>query len=385
MNPQREFARPRSIRLRPTIAGAVLGPITVAGVLLSLMLAGPIALLTSAAVTLLGLATVASWLHVRSLRLRGPRPRQHFVGEAFALEIALRNDSRWLASCGLVACVGEGRTGVRWAGHAPYLPAGATERVSTPHRLRERGPIDELEFSLSSSFPFGLVRCTATFEVCVDFLALPRIGTLEELGRLPSLDTHRQTTDSLRIAGNDELWSVREWREGESLRRAHWKLSAKRSRTIVAQYRAEHEGPLHVVLATEVVDPRLRGRHRSFERAVSLVATAVDHALRERREVRLILLGSTLSPPQVLRGRRGRTTALRALALVEARAGEPVGSLMAEVRAARRAGHAVLGVLASGRRDWRPPAGRASVVLDVDALRVDGVFRRDSQLVEVGA
>ena len=63
-----EYKAPRSIQLRPTVAGAVLGPITVAGILLSLMLAGPVALLTSAASRASLRGTLNSTVHTNTPR-----------------------------------------------------------------------------------------------------------------------------------------------------------------------------------------------------------------------------------------------------------------------------------------------------------------------------
>jgi uncharacterized protein (DUF58 family) len=129
--------------------------------------------------------------------------------------------------------------------------------------------------------------------------------------------------------GDEEFYGVRAWREGMSLRRVHWRLSARRGRRIVREMRSEEDAPIHLMLVTVVPSGMpVEGPRRRFERAVSLAATLAEHFLRAGRRVRLSLLDSageraptSESSAGAWRGRAGLLGVLVALAEAEPRFG----------------------------------------------------------------
>jgi uncharacterized protein (DUF58 family) len=236
-----------------------------------------------------------------------------------------------------------------------------------------------LALRVASAFPLGLVRCELRFDLPVELLAFPRLLGLGELGQLPGGADDRAFDRSRVSAGDEELAGVREWREGESLRHVHWRISARRGELVLREMRRPSERPVELVLAT-LVDgpPTAAGRRRAFELAVSLAATLAEHHLRRGHAVRLRLAGEGEPETMLLRGRDGLWRALARLALVEAREGDPVGAAaraLARTGPAGRDGERAIAVVAAR---LRTPAGaaRRCVWLDADDPRTDELARR---------
>lgn len=306
-------------------------------------------MLSSATITLLGVSALAAWLHIRGLALHSPIPVERAVGEGFALPLRVRNNGRLFAACAVTLRINR-RTGR--AGILPYLRALDLAVVEVPHRFSRRGFRSNITVQVASAFPFGLVRCEREFDLEGNFLALPRPAAIEDLRRIAAVTQSSARAVASRLQGEDELYGAREWRDGESLRRAHWGLTAKRRRLIVSEYRRETEGPLEVVLATRVAEMRAVPRNRSFDRAVSVAAAVCERATLAGREVTLRTIDSQQElglPDTPVRGRSGQAQILRALAYVVCHHGDPLQTASKEARLAIANNNALACVLAGGR------------------------------------
>jgi len=181
----------------------------------------------------------------------------------------------------------------------------------------------------------------------------------------------------LPVAGEEEFYAVRDWREGESLRRVHWRLSARRGRRILRDYQIPVEAPVHVVLLTGRGGDDLTGeRHRRFEMAVSLSATLAEHFLRRGRRVRLTTAGAHPVHLPSLRGRGGLARILTVLAEVRA---EPdpdpaAGVTLPELGVPPTPGESTIVVHAGDARAALAPGN--ALVLGTDDARIDRLFRR---------
>jgi len=317
---------PVRTRTRLSTAGRSAVPVAAASLIASWLFGGVIGLFASAAVAALLLAVVLARLSLSGLRVAPPAPARAHVGDVFPLALELENAGSFRARHVGVRCGDErGRDGVRCARIAP----GERVRVVATHRLLRRGRHRTLVVTLSSSFPFGLVDRRATFELPCELLALPRLGSLNELTRLPHVRRSDVQAPARLVRGDEEFYGVRAWREGMSMRRVHWKLSARRGRRIVREMRAEEDAPVRLTLVACVPEALpLDAPRRRFERAVSLTATLAEHFLRAGRTVRLAFAdsasamgpGSGSGPAvEAARGRAGLLRILTALAEVEPR------------------------------------------------------------------
>jgi len=303
------------------------------------------------------LAAVLAWRHTRGLVLAAPRPARAPLGARLELELDLRAPTRRHGPLVLALAQDERE--------AP-LPAGLVQaplgpeptRVRVAWRVRRRGRVTGLVARASSSHPLGLVRVTRAFALECDLLGLPRRGTW--LGERTRVGARNLVLRGRAARGDEELVTVRDWRAGESLRRMHWRLSARRGRAIVRELATPAEGDLELVLESELDEPTQRARRAAFERAVSLTATLAEQHLRAGRRLALVLGGE--SRARGLRGRNGLARALALLAEVEP-CGPPSAALAPAAAPARGSERVV--VRAGGGRVPLPDAHGARV-LDVD-------------------
>ena len=332
-----------------------------------------------------GLAIVVAALFLAARNTRGielslVRPAAHLVGESFFVELDVTLPrGRRVARDLLFSPVESRGKNLRPAGMLPETSAGEATRVSCAHRLLDRGRQREFRVVLHSSFPFGIFRSECRYTLPTEMLALPRLGTLADLGRLPvgPSDVLRRERISSPLA--EDFYQLREWREGESLRHVHWKLSARRGRPILRDLKQSSEAPVRLLLLKGIASGRgkRRGRYPSFENAVSLAATIGEYFLRRGRRVSLSLVGEALDTYPELRGRAGLFRLLEALADVSAESVEP--EHLRKILAAARAENAGAIVVLAGRRasrtddSHRPSDAR---VIDVDAVDIDAVFQR---------
>lgn len=163
------------------------------------------------------------------------------------------------------------RTRARFAftGIQPRGKRAATYKV----RPTRRGRYDVGPAEMSCIDPFGLARVRMTRGTTSSLLVHPRIETLilpRDLGERRSLAVSalRQPTGSQ----GEDFYTLREYVEGDDLRKIHWPSTAKRQRYMIRQ----EETPWHN-RATIVLDDRtLAYDGDAFERAVEAAAALVD-------------------------------------------------------------------------------------------------------------
>ena len=147
--------------------------------------------------------------------------------------------------------------------------------------------------------PFGMVERTRSFRAVSDFLVLPVVDRLPD-GSLPTAwDVAEQSgSQSVGAHGSDDA-STREYRDGDDLRKVHWRSTARTGRLMVRLA----ERPWHS-RTTLLLDNRVNA-HRtmelgrvqstgdgravdSFEWAVSAIASIAAHLASRGRELELI-------------------------------------------------------------------------------------------------
>ncbi len=125
--------------------------------------------------------------------------------------------------------------------------------------------------------PFGLARVRTRLAEQTSFIVHPRMEPLS----LPRDQGERRSvaTSALRqptVAQGEEFFTLREYSEGDDLRKIHWSSTAKRGRYMIRQ----EETPWHT-RATLLLDDRAcayeeRVEAPAFERAVEAMASLVD-------------------------------------------------------------------------------------------------------------
>jgi uncharacterized protein (DUF58 family) len=249
----------------------------------------------------------------------------------------------------------------------PVVAPDAEARCVTHVQFQRRGLYVVERVTLSSRFPLGLVRAEVGLEAPARALVHPAEGRISARlrDRLRGL-SRRASREQTLWRGDDLLYGVREYREGDDPRRIHWRTTARRGELTITEWRAQEEGEVVLVLG------RATGAgadmEQRFERAVSVTATIWRVLCRQGIPARLVLDEGGV--PIATRDRTALIEGLDALSRVKAQRRHPLRGLTQSART-RRARTVVY--VGTGRQSrvsalLARAAGRRG---DVLALRVD--------------
>jgi len=174
-----------------------------------------------------GEGSPAAELPDRVLRT-GPHPAPLFEGDALELELGLDTTG---ASHG-PAWIGGELAGRRLHAGTGVVP-GAGWRVQRLLDGLRRGPIGATGWTTVTSDPLGFFvsrKRSGDVEVAV---ALPRFASLA--GRVQTRELESSVA-SPRAGSGTEIFGVREYHSGDSLRRIHWRSSARHGELVVREF-----------------------------------------------------------------------------------------------------------------------------------------------------
>lgn len=363
-----ESAAPPARRsVRWTLQGRNVLLIALSGIVLSLPLPRAVLLAPMVALLALGSSALVVWWSARGLRVRVPPSRTVTVGEAFFFELDIEQHSRFVRlRDAVVSIASSALVHARPAGFCVAVAPKGWTAVPCRWRLARRGRMSRVFVTCSTTQPLGLFECAVTFELAVDWLALPALGSVRQLEVPRPAHAARHSHAKLTTAGDEEFHALREAREGDSPHLVHWRSSARRSRLVVRELRSEARPPIEVHLfgATSTPLPP-NGLHHDFERAVSVAATVVEHFLRERRHVRFVFDGPDGFALDVRPSSRGLQQLLGRLATVQP---DPRGPRR---RAPLPTGAIVVG---AGLPDCAPQRVGQTIAIDVERAELRRIY-----------
>lgn len=157
------------------------------------------------------------------------------------------------------------------------LPGGRTAAVSYSLRSEVRGRYAIGPLRLRLADPFGLCELTRSFTATDSLVVVPRVWPL---GPVDAGGMWAGTGDSLTrnaaASGEDDV-ATREYREGDDLRRVHWRSTARRGELMVRREEQPRQMRATVLLDSRPSAHRGEGPASSFEWAVSAAASAAAH------------------------------------------------------------------------------------------------------------
>jgi uncharacterized protein (DUF58 family) len=220
---------------------------------------GSTSLYPVAAGLLLAVAVAAVAVHLSARPLSYRRfagSGEHLEGDRVevAVELELPQRPAMLVSAVVVerlSRLGEHRVNLRRQGR---LLRGRYALRSVP---RGRYTLDEAQALIQD--PFGREHATAPLPGGAALLVFPRLVELDELFSESGAQAHEGRRLLLRRPTGFDLHSVREYEEGESLRRVHWRTTARRGQLMVKELQDEPRDEVAVVLdvdAASVAGPR---------------------------------------------------------------------------------------------------------------------------------
>lgn len=323
----------------------------------------------------LALTVLVAWVWVRafggSLQLRRNLGRlDHVEGDDVRVELSLAHDSRVpLPSVSLVEKIG--KLGLS---ETPLARGRGALRADYELRSLKRGRYPFEETRAVFEDPFGLDRMEVPVSAPGALLVYPRLVELERLFSESGAHAQDGRRLLLRRPSGFDFHSVREYEEGESLRRVHWPSTAKTGQLMVKELEDAPRDEIAVLLdadARAVVG-------ESFEVQVRAAGSILRaHARQARRAV--LVVNSTQREVQRVHSYDGDwRRALDVLAAVEPTATASASALLAEESgAAARA--LELTVVTAGLGDalvqrivQRALSRRSSAVVFVDAATFNG-------------
>jgi len=216
-----------------------------------------------------------------------PWPAPVFEGDGLELEVGLNTAGAPRGPAWVTGLVGDRPvtfgTGV--------VPRDGWRRVEVLPKLR-RGAIGATGWQLGTSDPLGFfnsVRSCPDVEVAV---VLPAFTSLAPARQPRELEA---SLAAPRAGSGNELFGIREYRPGDSLRRIHWRSSARHGELVVREY----EPPGMRTLAI-LVDPA-PGSAAMADQVARLAASEAWDCIREGGRVSLWAPG--LEPTQPAQGR----------------------------------------------------------------------------------
>jgi uncharacterized protein (DUF58 family) len=257
----------------------------------------------------------------------------------------VRVERRWPAREHVEGDDVEQRVIVRPSGAVPPAAAALAERIGSlgeqRHALRRQGRRLFVDYSLRSlprgryvfsdsrieiRDPFGLQQRVIPLAMPGALLVYPRIVHLDRLFSESGSHALEGRRLLLRRPTGFDLHSVRDYEQGESLRKVHWRTTARRGQLMVKELEDAPRDEIAVLLDAHADS----SAGASFEVQVRAAASILDAYVRRNRRTVLVVNSAQRTSLQVHSPVDDRRRALELLAGIEPTARAPVTALLAE-------------------------------------------------------
>lgn len=158
----------------------------------------------------------------------GPAPGPVFEGDALELSVGLDATRGSKGPAWVAGAVAETEVA---AGTGVVTRQGWRTEVAMPST--HRGPLGATGWKISTSDPLGFFVSTRQSPDAEVALVLPRFASLADRRQSRELEA---SAAAPRSGAGNELFAVREYHRGDSLRRIHWRSSARRGELVVREY-----------------------------------------------------------------------------------------------------------------------------------------------------
>lgn len=226
----------------------------------------------------------------------------------------------------------------------PPLRSGEQRVVRYTIRSHTRGRHRLGPVGIRVRDPFGLSSRTASHSRHTDVLVLPRVVPLTAARPKGSeLGAEGAIPHVVALHGEDDV-SIREYRDGDDLRRIHWPATARTGDLMVRQEDRPATRRAVIVLDSRATAHRGAGPASTLEWAVSAAASVAVHLLGLGYAIQLVTAGPVLG--RAVAGDIDADAALDVLAEVEPCQPEDFAAMVRTASSAAAAGGLVVAVLA---------------------------------------
>ena len=165
---------------------------------------------------------------------------------------------------------------------------GWRHSVSYQVRSDVRGRFEIGPMSVRVSDPFGLVELGRTFRTTVPLTVTPRTVPLANIPLGGAWTGSGDNRPRSFATGSAEDVTVRDYRQGDDLRRVHWRSSAKLGELMVRREEQPWQSRATLFLDNRLIAHRGQGIASSLEAAVSAAASIAVHLTHRGFAVRLV-------------------------------------------------------------------------------------------------
>ncbi|MBC8141099.1 MAG: DUF58 domain-containing protein [Armatimonadetes bacterium] len=142
---------------------------------------------------------------------------------------------------------------------------------------------------LVSTDPLGLFSFSANLPIETELVVLPEpLAALDKSAGGEGARGVRERDGKTRRGEGMEFHGVREYQQGDPLRRVHWPTSARTGKLAVIEFERAYQQDICIVMDLTAGTNYGRGRDSTLEYAVKVAATLADRTLRAGGGVRLL-------------------------------------------------------------------------------------------------
>ena len=170
------------------------------------------------------------------------------------------------------------------------IGARSTATFSYTSTCYKRGRYRSAMATLETAAPMGLFVHRRRYDLPLRITVYP--PQQEMGGVLAARDVWTDQGQRFRSAGGTELYGSRDYYHGDSLRRVHWRNTARRGQFMVKEYEENSQGP--VLVAFESRRDWGQGKESTFEYSIKAAASLARHSGYSGRSVGILVPPSPL-------------------------------------------------------------------------------------------
>lgn len=220
--------------------------------------------------------------------VRSVTPTQVTAGKEARVQLDLTNDGRMPTGLLLLEDQLPYVLGTRPRFVVDRMGPGRRRTVGYVVRSDVRGKFSIGPLAVRLSDPFGLVELNRTFSSTTPLVVVPRVVPLPPIPLSGAWTGSGDNRPRAFATGSAEDVTVREYRQGDDLRRVHWRSSARVGELMVRREEQPWQSRATLFLDNRQHCHRGRGAASSFEQAVGAAASIAVHLVQRGFTLRLV-------------------------------------------------------------------------------------------------
>lgn len=156
-------------------------------------------------------------------------------------------------------------------------------------RPEQRGTFPFEAPQVDTGFPFGLLHCFAPVTVRGELLVWPASVRLDGMPDAAEIQTREERFADRRIGDAGDILGTRPFREGDALRRVHWRQTARYGRLIVTERQAPAACAMRLIVDASASSHTGNKGQATLESVLSTAASILEGLHRQHASVDLVL------------------------------------------------------------------------------------------------